>query len=78
MNAGEMKLEGNAQWIVYVDAGPESRRASILSVSAKPRTPHFEALVKSAIVLIGASIFLRPTYKCMRRSPVYPKTLQRC
>ena len=42
-NAGEKKLEGNAQWIVYLDAGPDSRRASILSVSAKPRTAHFEA-----------------------------------
>ena len=38
-----MKVEGNAQWIVYVLAGLESRRASILSVSAKPRTAHFEA-----------------------------------
>ena len=38
-----MKVEGNAQWIVYVVAGLESRRASILSVSAKARTAHFEA-----------------------------------
>ena len=41
--AGEMKLDGKAQWIVYVDAGPERRSASILSVSANPRTAHFEA-----------------------------------
>lgn len=38
-----MKLEGNAQWILYLDAGHDSRSASILSVSAKPRTAHFEA-----------------------------------
>lgn len=42
--AGEMKLEGKAQWMVYVDAGPDSRSASMRSVSAKPRTAHFAAL----------------------------------
>ena len=44
-NAGEIKFEGNIQLIVYLDVGPESRRASILSVSVNPRTAHFEAFV---------------------------------
>ena len=51
MNAGEIKFEGNAQWIVDLNVGPESRRAFILSVSANPRTAHFEAfaLVSNAL-----------------------------
>lgn len=38
-----MKLDGKAQWIVYVDVESDRRSASILSVSANPYTAHIEA-----------------------------------
>ena len=75
-----MKLEGNAQWIMYVEAGPEIRRASALSVSAKPRTAHFEVFDRSQRLTapIGVHSSSRLAYMCTQRSLAFPRTLRRC